>query len=46
MPLTHYVRYVELRAVLGALPALALLLCFRMGLGVHSVSVSSRRASP
>ena len=38
MPLTHYVRYVVLRAVLGALPALALLLWFRMGLGVHSVS--------
>ncbi|PYM33845.1 MAG: hypothetical protein DME15_10015 [Candidatus Rokuibacteriota bacterium] len=36
--LTHYVRYVVGRSVIGALPVLALLLWFRLGLGIHTIS--------
>jgi O-antigen/teichoic acid export membrane protein len=36
IPLTTYVRYVVPRPVLGGLPVLALLLWFKLGLGVHS----------
>ncbi|PYM86177.1 MAG: hypothetical protein DME09_03235 [Candidatus Rokuibacteriota bacterium] len=36
-PVTQYVRYVVVRAVVGALPVLALLLWFRLGLGIHTI---------
>jgi len=35
--LLAYVRYVVLRAALGALPALALLLWLRLGVGIHTL---------
>jgi peptidoglycan biosynthesis protein MviN/MurJ (putative lipid II flippase) len=37
IPFVGYLRYVVPRAVIGSLPALALLLWFRLGLEVHSV---------
>ena len=36
-PVTQYVRYVVVRSVVGALPVLALLLWFRLGLGIHTI---------
>jgi O-antigen/teichoic acid export membrane protein len=38
IPLSHYVRYVVPRAALGTLPVLALLLWFRIGLRVQSIT--------
>jgi len=37
-PLTHYLRYVVVRSVAGAVPILALLLWFRLGLGIQTLA--------
>src|SRR5262245_22580489 len=37
-PLTDYVRYVVVRLAVGTIPVLALLLWFRVGLGVHTIA--------
>lgn len=37
IPVLAYIRYVGIRAFLGAIPVLAMLLWFRYGLGVHSL---------